>query len=184
MFSDLIMNFVKEHALEQISRKIGIDPSLLKGEGTQDAIWSLVTWLFRNTQEEEWLESLDKALEKDHDWSVFDDVASLLTKWEEWSKIVDHILWNKQWVIVKLLAQKLGITTDQAQWLLTFVAPLVMGALGKTKQETGVTSSWLKEVIKQEEEQLAEKSDTPHIITTLLDKDGDGDVDLADFLSY
>jgi hypothetical protein len=32
MFTDFIMNYVKEQAVEQISKKIGIDPSLLTGQ--------------------------------------------------------------------------------------------------------------------------------------------------------
>ena len=183
MFTDFIMNYVKDQALEQVSKKIGIDPALIKGQWGQDAIGSLITWLFRNTKDDAWLEDLDNAVNKDHDWSVFDDITSLLTKWEEGSKIVGHILGDKQWVVAQFLAKKLGVSVEQAGTLLGFVAPLVMGALGKKKQETGTDAAWLKELIEQEEQEVSQQSETPNTIIKLLDKDGDGDVDLADFLA-
>lgn len=183
MFTDFIMNYVKEQAVEQISKKIGIDPSLLTGQWGEDAIGSLVTGLFRNSQKEETLEDLDNAVSKDHDWSIFDDIGALLTKGEEGGKIVEHILGNNSQAVAGFLSKKLGISGEQAASLLSFVAPLVMGALGKKKQETGSGSSWLKDLLAQEEQEIAKKSDTPTSILQLLDKDGDGDVDLADFLA-
>lgn len=183
MFTDLILNYVKDQALEQVSKKIGIDPSLLKWQWGEDAIWSLVTGLFHNTQKDDWLQNLDDAVTKDHDGSIFDDISKLLTESDEWNKIVGHILGDKQWVVAQLLAQKLNISVEQATTLLWFVAPLVMGALGKKKQETGANAWWLKEIIKDEEKEINKTSQTPSVILQLLDKDGDGDVDLADFLS-
>ncbi len=179
MFTDLIMNYVKKQAVEQVSKKIGIDPSLLTGQGGEDAIGSLVTGLFRNSQKEETLEDLDSAVSKDHDWSIFDNISSLLTKSEEGGKIVG----NNTQAVAGFLSKKLGISGEQAASLLSFVAPLVMGALGKKKQEIGSWSSWLKDLLAQEEQEIAKKSDTPNSILQLLDKDGDGDVDLADFLA-
>lgn len=183
MFKDLIINYLKDQAVAQVSKKIGIDPSILQGEWGKDAIWSLISGLFHNSQKEEQLKQLDHAIQEDHDGSLFDDITSLLTKGEEWHKIVHHILGDKQWVVAKLLAQKLGITIDQANMVLSFVAPMIMGALGKTKQETGADAYALKDMLQQEEEQLAKESNTPWIVLQLLDKDGDGDVDINDFLS-
>lgn len=183
MFTDLIMNFVKEKAVDQISRNIGIDPSLLTGKWGEDAIGSLVTGLFRNSQKEEKLQDLDDAVSKDHDGSIFDDVTSLLKQDDQGGKIVEHILGNNKQAVAEFLAKKFNISVSQATSLLSFVAPLVMGALGKKKQETSVTNSWLKDILQQEEEELEQKSETPKSILRLLDKDGDGDVDLADFIA-
>lgn len=183
MFTDLILNYVKDQALEQVSKKIGIDPSLLTWQWGQDAIWSLITGLFHNTQQEDKLKNLDDAISKDHDGSIFDDISKILTESDEWSKIVGHILGEKQWVIAQLLAQKLNISVEQATTLLGLIAPLVMWALGKKKQETGATASWLKELLQNEEQEITKTSKTPSVILQLLDKDGDGDVDLADFIS-
>ncbi len=182
MFKDMIMNYLKDQAIDQVSKKIWIDPSLLQWQWWDDAIGSLVTGLFRNTQKEEWLEELDRAVQKDHDWSLFDDITSMLSKGEEGKKIVWHILWNKQGAIAELMAKKLGISVEQASSLLGFVAPMVMWYLWKTKSETGGDAKALKKIIQDEEEELTKESKTPSLVLNLLDKDGDGDVDINDFI--
>lgn len=183
MFADLIMNYVQKQTLDQVSKKIGIDPWVLAKGWWEEAIWSLLTGLFHNTQKEEWLTALTTAVTKDHDWSIFDDVTALLTKGEKWKKIVWHILGDKQDLIAGFLAKKLGVSETQATSLLNFVAPLVMWALGKVKQQTQSDAPWLKTIIAEEEQEFAKKSTTPTIILKLFDKDGDGDVDLSDFLA-
>lgn len=176
------MNYLKDQAINQISKKVWIDPSLLTWGWWEDAISSLVTGLFRNTQQEEWLEALDHAVQKDHDGSLFDDITWLLTKGEEGGKIVSHILWSKQDAIAALLAKKLGISVDQANSLLGFVAPLVMWYLWKAKNEANGDAAALKKIIQHEENELTKESKLPNLILDVLDKDGDGDVDMYDFI--
>jgi hypothetical protein len=64
-------------------------------------------------------------------------------------------------MVAAFLSQKLGISPDQATTLLSFVAPMIMGALGKTKKETGADAYALRDMLQQEEEQLTQKSRTP-----------------------
>ena len=182
MFKDIIMTYLKDQAIDQISKKIWIDPSLLKWQWSQDAIGSLVTGLFRNTQKEEWLDELNRAIQKDHDGSLFDDITSLVTKGDEGNKIVWHILWSKQNVIAELIAKKLNISAEQANSLLSFVAPMVMWYLWKATNATGGDATALKKIIQDEEQELTKESNTPSIVLNLLDKDGDGDVDIHDFI--
>jgi Ca2+-binding EF-hand superfamily protein len=40
----------------------------------------------------------------------------------------------------------------------------------------------LKKIIQDEEEELTKESKTPSLVLNLLDKDGDGDVDMHDFI--
>lgn len=183
MFTELIKSYLKEQAIKQVEKQLGFDPSLLAGKGAEDAIGSLIGGLFHNTQKEDGLKNLDGALEKDHDGSIFDTIENLLQGEQQWGKIVDHVLGNKSGIVVELLAKKLGITTEQAGALVSFVAPMVMGALGKTKKESGLDANGVQQLLQQEQEAVAKNNDTNPLVLQILDKDGDGDVDLNDFLA-
>jgi hypothetical protein len=79
-----------------------------------------------------------------------------------------------------------GLDAAKAGTLLTMLAPLVMGALGRTKRENGLDAGGLATVLTGEQEHL--KQSAPGVMGALgrfLDSDGDGSVmdDVSGMLS-
>ena len=67
--------------------------------------------------------------------------------------------------------------------LLTMVAPLVMGALGKESRGRGMDAGALTQFLGQEKGELArQQPEGMGMLQGILDADGDGDIDLGDIL--
>ena len=65
------------------------------------------------------------------------------------------------------------------------LAPILMGALGKQQRQQGFDASSLAGFLGGEQKEIERKQPgTGGILSSLLDKDGDGDVDIADLAKH
>ena len=65
--------------------------------------------------------------------------------------------------------------------LLTSLAPVVLGALGKAQRQNNLDAGALAGMLGQERQQIeSRQSQAAGIMGALLDTDGDGDVDMGD----
>ena len=77
-----------------------------------------------------------------------------------------------------------GIDSGTAGQLLTQLAPLVMGALGKAKREANLSANDLGGLLDREERAVRDRQpEASGLVGMLLDADGDGDVDFSDIAS-
>ncbi|HEX5396617.1 MAG TPA: DUF937 domain-containing protein [Candidatus Limnocylindria bacterium] len=124
---------------EQISQRIGAD-----GATTSNAIQAAVPSLLAAlSQEADKGEGLQQALEKDHDGSILDNLAGYLGGTAQLSPrttngagILNHVLGDKQDTLARGISAKSGLDIGSVANLLTLLAPIVMGMLGK-KQSSG-----------------------------------------------
>jgi hypothetical protein len=75
------------------------------------------------------------------------------------------------------LSQVTGLDAGKAGTLLTLLAPLVMGALGRAKNENGLDAGGLSTLLTGEQENL--KQSAPGVMGALsrfLDQDNDGSI--------
>lgn len=180
MFKDLIEGFVKDQIKNQITETIGIKNDNADG-AIHDVIGSLIWGLANNASKPEGANALVSALDKDHDGSILDDAFAIMQSDNKGEAIINHILWNKSSGISKLIWAKNGIDAAQAQKILTVVAPIVMGYLGKKKKEDGLGLDGIVNLLSGEKSAIAgDKAESP--LVAFLDQDGDGDVDIMDFL--
>jgi hypothetical protein len=137
--------------------------------------------LAKNTKDPEGASSLVKALDKDHDGSILDDALVIMQSEDKGKAIIEHILGNKEAGIAKLIGEKNGIDPAQVTKILAVLAPVIMGYLGKQKKEQGRGLDDITSLLGKEEEAIREdKAEGPMV--AFLDQDGDGDVDMMDFI--
>jgi hypothetical protein len=90
--------------------------------------------------------------------------------------IMKHVFGGKQAGIEGAVGQASGLDLGQAASLMTMLAPMVMGALGKAKKEQGLDADALAGLLGQEKESLVSKAPALGGIMGMLDADGDGSV--------
>ena len=165
-------------AVEQISRKIGSDPGTT-GNAIDAALPLLLAAVARNASNGAQAQSLNTAVAQDHDGSVLDDVSGYLNRAETGpgAGILRHVLGGNQPTVEHGLSQTTGLDAGKAGQLLMMLAPLVMGALGRAKQERGLDAGGLSNLLAGERENLNQSA--PGVMGMLgrfLDRDGDGSV--------
>ncbi|MDE1207993.1 DUF937 domain-containing protein [Tenacibaculum larymnensis] len=135
----------------------------------------------RNAATPQGAESLKSALNK-HDGGILDNLGDLFNGGvnsdvlQDGSKILGHVLGNKQQGVEKVIGQKAGMDTSAVADILKTAAPILMGLLGKqSRQENINNSSDLSGLLggllggssAQKEQSFLEQ---------ILDADGDGSI--------
>ncbi|XRE41915.1 hypothetical protein ACIVBQ_000119 [Tenacibaculum discolor] len=135
----------------------------------------------RNAATPQGAESLKSALNK-HDGGILDNLGDLFNGGvnsdvlQDGSKILGHVLGNKQQGVEKVIGQKAGMNTSAVADILKTAAPILMGLLGKqSRQENINNSSDLSGLLggllggssAQKEQSFLEQ---------ILDADGDGSI--------
>ncbi|NNC95181.1 MAG: DUF937 domain-containing protein [Chitinophagales bacterium] len=169
--------------VEKISQKLGARP-----EQTQSAISAalpfILSALAKNTNSQQGAESLHKALNKDHDGSVLNNLESFISSSgsSEGAGILRHILGQKRGTVEQFVSKGSGLQQDSTAKMLEMLAPVVMGVLGKEQRKSNLDVSALSTLLSSTRQQV--DNQTPKdmgLINQILDSDGDGDIkdDLA-----
>lgn len=175
---DMLQTQLGGDAVNRISRQLGADPATTNS-AISAALPLLIGALARNVSQPDQAQSLASAVARDHDGSILDDVAGYLSRGKpsEGQGILDHVLGARQPAVQNGLSQVSGMDPGKAGQLLTILAPLVMGALGRTQREKGLDDQGLATALTGEQQRLQEAS--PGVMGALgrfLDRDGDGSV--------
>jgi hypothetical protein len=166
-------------AVNTISRQLGADPGTTSN-AIDAALPLLLSAVARNAGNPNQAQSLNQAIEQDHDGSVLDDVPGFLNQGGgagAGAGILRHVLGGRQETVQTGLSQATGLDTGKTGQLLTLLAPLVMGALGRAKRENQLDGNGLSTMLTGEHERLKEQS--PGVMGALsrfLDQDNDGNV--------
>ncbi|MEO7658460.1 MAG: DUF937 domain-containing protein [Pyrinomonadaceae bacterium] len=152
MFSlqDLLGQEQGTQAVEEISQNVGAEPSLVNS-AIQMALPALVTGLATNAATPGGAESLSNALDEDHGGGgILNDLGGLAgmifgggpaaapPKQADAGGILGHILGGSQGQVAQQVSERTGLGMGQVAQILMFLAPIVMGYLGKQKQEQNV----------------------------------------------
>lgn len=100
----------------------------------------VISYLRNKSQDSNEAEALNKALDRDHDGSILDNPAQALERQQEGGSILDHIFGGQKAQVENQLSQNTGISMDKIGPVLTMLAPIIMGYIGKEKQSSGVNS--------------------------------------------
>ncbi len=170
-----LMQMLGDQGMRQISQQLGADE-----RNTQKAVTAalpmLISALGKNAASPEGAEALARALEKDHDGRVLENVTQVLgdrAVQEDGQAILRHVLGEKQGLVAKGLGSSTGLDAGSAGQLLAMLAPLVMGGLGKTQREKGLDARGIAQLLGQERRQADSQLGG---LAKLLDMDGDGDI--------
>jgi hypothetical protein len=175
--ADTITSQLGPEGIRQISEQLGIDPGTAR-QAVAGAIPLLTGALARNAAQPQGARALDNALNQ-HDGSIFDQLSGFLGGGDSTSlggRILGHVLGSRQEAAAGNLGRATGLDSSRALQLLMMLAPLVMGALGKSRQQKGFGLGDLAGVL-QGETQRAQDQAPAGLggLGSILDRDGDGD---------
>jgi hypothetical protein len=162
--------------IDHLSRAIGADAQTTQ-RAVAGALPVLLGALAGNADRPEGAASLARALENDHDGSLLDDLSGFLGagRTADGDGILRHALGSRRDVAQQQLGRMSGLDASSAGRLLALLAPVVMGALGRSMRQKQLDASALPGLL-EKERQTAEQT-MPGIggmLTQLLDSDGDG----------
>ena len=187
MFSlqDLLGQEQGSQTIEQISQNVGAEPSAVSA-AIQAALPMLMGGLANNASTPQGAESLNTALEQDHDGGILDNLGGLgsmifggqqeaaPTRQADAGGILGHILGNNQGQVAEQVSNQSGLGKGQTAQILMMLAPIVMGYLGRQKQQQGVGADGLGGLLGGllggGQQQSADNQTAPGY----FDKDGDG----------
>lgn len=172
--------------LNKIGREIGADEERT-GAATGAALSTMLGALARNSSRQDGAQSLHRALAKDHDGSILDNLGGLIGNPQSGNGdgILRHLLGGKRQRVEAGLAKTTGMDSGSMGKLMTMLAPVLMGALGKQQRQGNLDSASLSRYLGQERQTMErQEPQATGMLGKLLDTDGDGDVDLGDLAKH
>ncbi len=174
---DQLTKHLSGNALESLSQSIGTD----KGQ-TQSAIAAALPMLLgalaKNASKPQGADALNKALERDHDGSILDNVAGAFsqTNSNTGAGILKHLFGGNQSAVASGLGKAAGLGGDQSLKMLAALAPLVLGSLGKARGASNLNAGGLTDLLSGEKKNMQGNNPALGGLLSLLDRDGDGSV--------
>jgi len=165
-------------ASRQIASRLGVSEGTAN-TAVQIAVPLILAALARNASRPEGAQELHQAVASDHDGSILDNVDGYLGNPQEGdgAGILGHVLGDQRAPVENNLAQATGMDPSSAGSLMEIVAPLVMGAVGRTQQQNGLDSSGLADYLgQQQQEQAAAAPGLMGTLSSMLDSNNDGSV--------
>jgi hypothetical protein len=138
-----------------------LDISEDKAPGAVQTALSVLTGaVARNATKPESAAALDRARAKDHDGSILDRAGEILDSPAAGpgAGILGHVLGKKQPTMAVAIGRETGLSKEQTGNLPATLAPLLMGALGKAKQEQGLDASGPSGMLAGEAKQIRQSA--------------------------
>ncbi len=127
---------------------------------------TLIGALAKNTSNQQGAESLFNALEKDHDGSLLDNLSDYIDpkaphpvseRTANGLGILGHLLGDKAELISQLIGKETGLGKGNALGLMAKLAPIVLAALGKQKQQGGFNIQDLMGFLSNENQSMRQR---------------------------
>ncbi len=107
----------------------------------------IISYLRKKSQDQKEAEALNSALERDHDGSILNDVSQAENRQAEGGSILDHIFGSNKASVENQLSENTGISMDKVGPILAMLAPVIMGYIGKEKQQNNVGAGGLGDLL-------------------------------------
>jgi hypothetical protein len=173
-------------AVGEMSRQLGAD-QVSTGKALSAALPLLLGALSRNASRGNGAEELLNAVSRDHDGSVLDNLGGFLKNAQSGpgDGILGHVLGSRRPVVEKGLSRASGLDAGSVGKMLTMLAPIVMGALGKAQRSSPMDPRALTGMLNRDTQEMErQEPKAGGILSSLLDTDGDGDVDMSDLAKH
>jgi hypothetical protein len=94
------------------------------------------------------------------------------------SGILSHLLGGKQNGAINIISKMSGLDNQKTGNLMTMLAPILMGALGKTKRQQGLNAGDIFNLLNGSlsAQKQSTGNQTMDMISRFIDQDGDGDI--------
>lgn len=188
---DMLQSQLGGKAMELIASQLGGGNKEASQAATSGIVSMLMSAMAKNASTPEGASSLISALDRDHDGSVLDDVVGLLGGQRQVANpratngegIIRHLLGEgqKKSNAIEMISQMSGLESNNVGSMMTKLAPLVLGALGKARSQGSLDTNSLTQMLSQTVKSKSNANAQMGLIGKFLDKDGDGSVldDLA-----
>jgi hypothetical protein len=143
---DLLTGNTGNQVAEQAGNKFGISTNQVIAL-LAVAAPLIISYLRNKSQDSNEAEALNNALDKDHDGSILDDVSQADTRQTEGGSILSHIFGADKPNVENQLSQNTGISIDKIGPILSMLAPVIMGYIGKEKQQNNVGAGGLGDLL-------------------------------------
>ncbi|MDZ4682249.1 MAG: DUF937 domain-containing protein [Saprospiraceae bacterium] len=182
---DLLQGQLPEGLVDQLSQQIGGAEKEQTATAASGIVNTLVSALARNASSQEGASALSNALDRDHDGGILNNLMGMLSgnvqpqneRAANGTGILNHILGDRQGGVSNMVSQMSGLNNNQTSQLMTMLAPIVMGMLGKTKRENGLDEGGLASLLNGTvTQQQSSSNPTMNLVTSFLDSDGDGSI--------
>ena len=170
-----IINLLQGQDLQELASKVGGNEEEVRS-GLGIALPAMLEALNKNTNTPEGAESLNKALE-DHDGSIFNNVMGFLDnpQSENGLGILGHLFGNSTPNVAQAVSKSSGLDQNSSMQLLTMLAPLVLGFLGKEKKQNNLDANGLNNLTSMLSSNLSQSNpDIMSFVGSLLDSNKDG----------
>lgn len=174
---DMLRQQMGDREVSQLSQRLGTDPRTTE-EAMSAALPMILGALSRNAQKPQGAQSLLGALDRDHDGSILDDVAGFLNApdFKDGDGILRHALGQRRGAVETGVSRASGLDGAAVTRMMSMLAPLVMGALGRQKRQENLNEDRLANMLKKERTAVEKGAPGLNPLTRLLDADGDGQV--------
>lgn len=161
--------------VSQISQQIGADETTTQ-QAVQAALPMLLGAMASNAQDPQGASSLAGALDRDHDGSIFGNLGSVIAALggQHGAGILGHIFGSNRPVAEEQVSRASGLDMSKVGPLLMILAPIVMGALGRMRQQGAVQEDNLPDVLGSATRQTASNSPLMGVLGSILDRNHDG----------
>lgn len=159
--------------VQQISQSLGADADKTSN-AISVAVPALITALSSNASKPQGAASLDQALNA-HDGSILDNLGGLLggAGGGAGAAILGHILGGRRAPVEQGIGKAAGLNAGQVAQLMTILAPIVMGVLGRMKKNKEVDGDRLPDVLNTGRNQA--EQEIPGL-GRMLDANNDGSI--------
>jgi hypothetical protein len=180
MFSleDLLGQQQGTEAVNQISQQVGASPTITN-TAIQMALPMILNGLANNAKDPQGAENLNSALQQ-HDGGTLDNLGSILGGGNQSANddglgILGHIFGGNQGAVAQQVSKNSGMDIGQVAQLLITLAPIVMGYLGRKKQEQNLDAGGLQNML-GEQQQTMQASGNPmmDMVSGMMDRNNDG----------
>ncbi len=185
-FNSLLQGQLSEDLIEQFSQQLGGVEKEKTATAATAIVSTLTAALARNASKPEGAEALANALERDHDGSILDNIMGFIggnqepepaqSKALDGMGILSHLLGDKQNTAVSMISQLSGLGGEQTNSLMSMLAPVVMGALGRQKRQQGLDVGGLVSLLSGGVSQSKSQNPMLNMAMSFLDSDGDGSI--------
>jgi hypothetical protein len=183
-FLELLQGQLDERLVDTLSQQIGGADRQQTANAAQGIMSSLVTALAKNASSPQGAESLNNALERDHDGSLLNSLSDMFSGGQipqtqsraaNGAGIIGHLLGNNQGGVVEMVSKMSGLDTNKTGNLMTMLAPMVMGMLGQQKRQQGLDIGGIANMLSGTvNAQRQQGNPIMDMATRFLDQDGDG----------
>ena len=157
------------NTLTQMSRQLGADEQAT-AQAISMALPMLIGGLAREAESPIGAQSINQALEEDHDGSLLDNVSALFGPMTSGAAdiavpralngagILEHVLGRKREPVQQGIGRATGLNSQQIGRLLIMLAPLVMAYLGRRKRQTGAGASEISADLQAERQEVERRA--------------------------